>query len=59
MEGAFDDLPGFIQSGNNFIYLLCARFYGRPCEGYTFIYDVNMFIFFKSLSWNKNVYTSV
>lgn len=44
MEGAFDDLPGFIQSENIFIYLLCARFYGRLCEGYTFIYDINIYI---------------
>lgn len=24
LEGAFDDMPGFIQSENIFIYLLCA-----------------------------------
>lgn len=59
MEGAFDGLPGFINSGNIFVYLLCARFCGRQCEGYTCIYDINMFIFFRSLSRDKNVYTYV
>lgn len=45
MEVAFGGLPGFINSGNIFVYLLCARFCSRQCEGYTFIYDINMFIF--------------
>lgn len=56
MKGAFDGLPELINSGNIFLYLLLrARFHGRQCEGYVCTYDM----FFRSLSRDKNVYTSV